>query len=359
MLLGGERISEYPLSTPKGIRLLLDLIDVQAGEGFVSCAVQKDAGDDPDVTDGVLVYAKVSRSEAPGIWIDGGEGVGRAAREGLAFAVGEAAINEGPRRMIRQELERAMRDFGFSGGLSAVISIPEGKNLAARTYNPRLGIEGGISVLGTTGIVEPMSESALIESIGLEIKVLAASGAPVAVITPGNYGETFLKETLGIDLKNAVKCSNFIGEALDFAAGAGFRGVLLVGHAGKLVKLAAGIMNTHSHTADGRMEILTAHAAMSGADAQTARELMGCITVDQAVGILDRAGLREAVFRSVMEKVEFHVKARFGDGCPIGAVLFSNRFGALGRTGEADRLIQRLKQAAPPEAAAAKQRLKP
>ena len=263
MLLTGRRLETVALLTPKGIRLELEVREVETGPGYVSCAIAKDAGDDPDVTNGALIFARVSRREEPGIVIDGGPGVGRVTKPGLDQPVGAAAINSVPRRMIRENLEEVCALADWSGGLEAVISVPEGERLAKKTFNPRLGIAGGISILGTTGIVEPMSDGALVGTIRAELSQRRAAGDRYVLLTPGNYGSEFIRDGLGLDPALAVQTSNFIGDALDLCRELGFSGALLVGHVGKLVKLAGGMLNTHSRWGDCRMEILAAHA---GAD---------------------------------------------------------------------------------------------
>ena len=172
MLLGDEAVRQVRLHTPKGIELYLEVEKPARGLDWVSCAVRKDSGDDPDVTDGVYVYAKAEKTKEPGVRLRGGEGVGIVTRKGLGLAVGEAAINPVPRKMIREAVESVCSSYGYQGGIAVVISIPEGAELAGRTFNPRLGIEGGISVLGTTGIVEPMSEQALIDTIYAQLSLI-------------------------------------------------------------------------------------------------------------------------------------------------------------------------------------------
>nr|WP_319487713.1 cobalt-precorrin-5B (C(1))-methyltransferase CbiD [uncultured Caproiciproducens sp.] len=344
MLLCGQRIETVTISTPKGINLELDIINIAFEQGWVSCAVQKDSGDDPDVTNGIFVYAKVQKTVGEQIKVEGGTGVGRVTRAGLACAIGEAAINPVPRRMIEAEVHAICEVCGYHGGISVEIFIPEGEKIAQKTFNPRLGIIGGISVLGTSGIVEPMSEQALIDSIKVEMKMRAAAGVHYLIVTPGNYGETFTQEHLKIGLKNELKCSNFVGETLDSAVELHFSGVLLIGHIGKFVKLAGGIMNTHSHVADARMEILSAHAALNGANKQTVAEIMNCITTDEAISILDREQIREKTMQTIMGKIDFYLKTRVHDSMEIGAIMFSNQYGALGQTKDVDLLLAQCKK---------------
>lgn len=339
MLLHGQILPEVELMTPKGIGLHLEVLDPKLSQGAASCAIRKDAGDDPDVTDGLLIYATVRKAEKPGVTLDGGEGVGRVTRVGLEQAVGDAAINKVPRQMIREGVEEICRGAGYTGGLSVIISIPGGEELARKTFNPRLGIVGGISVLGTSGIVEPMSEEALIQTIRVDIKMQLSGGRSYLVLVPGNYGLDFLEDYEPEVLKRSVKYSNFLGEAIDAAVEFGAKGILLVGHIGKLVKLAAGIMNTHSRNADARMDILTAHAAVLGADQETAARLMDCITTDEALDILKEKGLLEPVMKRLMERMEFYVDHRSGKSLERGILTFSLEQGVLGESTDVRRLI--------------------
>ena len=345
MLLSGKEISYVELHTPKGIDLRLEVLDISREDNAVSCAIQKDGGDDPDVTNGILIYAKVSREPADEaqIIIDGGIGVGRVTKPGLEQPVGAAAINKVPRQMIRENLEAVCEQYHYHGKLSVMISIPAGVELAAKTFNPRLGIVGGISVLGTSGIVEPMSEQALIDTIRVEMRQKLANGMEYLLVVPGNYGIDFLDQYgHGLQLEDAVKCSNFVGEALDAAVEFGAKGVLLVGHIGKFVKLAGGIMNTHSHNADARMELLTVHAALLGAPVELLQKMMECVTTDDALKYLKEADLMEPVMERIMEKMEFYVNQRAQHQLELGVITFSNVFGILGQTKNVPDLVKKI-----------------
>ena len=326
--------------TPKGweVSVRPENCRRQGGEAF--CSVRKDAGDDADVTDGLPVTAAVSKTETPGIVIEGGPGVGRVTRPGLDQPVGAAAINRVPRQMIRQQAEAVCQSAGYTGGLRVVISIEGGAEAARRTFNPNLGVEGGLSILGTSGIVEPMSEQAIVDTIELEIRQCAARDARL-LLTPGNYGTDFL-HAQGWDARGVpvVKCSNFLGEALDCAAVEGIRQLVLVGHIGKLVKVSVGVMNTHSRYADCRMELFCAHAALCGADQAVCRALMQAATCDACIEILDRAHLREAVLASLLGAIQRHLEHRAAGALRIGAVLFSNQFGLLGMTQPAKEMLR-------------------
>ncbi len=336
----GDRIVLY---TPKGIRLELTPEDPQSGDSWASCAIRKDGGDDPDVTNGTLIYARVSKLSEPGIILDGGEGVGRVTKRGLSSPVGEAAINPVPRKMILEQVQKVCEEFDYKEGLRVEISVPEGEEIAKRTFNAQLGILGGISILGTSGIVEPMSEQALIDTIKVKMSVRKADGAEYLVITPGNYGEAFLKSQIALAEIDSVKCSNFIGEALDFAVLYGFKGVLLVGHIGKLIKVAAGVMNTHSKYGDARMEIMVAHAALAGASKEVLERLLECVTTEDAISVLDAAGIREQTLRSILRKLDSRIKERVHHKLEIGAVIFSNQYGFLGETADAEMLKNKIK----------------
>ena len=222
-LFSGVSPDTVHLVTPCGTELDLKVVDTVIGDGFVTCGIVKDAGDDPDVTDGITVYARVEKTGEPYcIGIDGGEGVGRVTKPGLDQPVGAAAINSTPRRMITEELRSVCEDNGYTGGLRVVVSAPAGVQIAKKTFNPRLGIEGGISILGTTGIVEPMSDAAVVETIRAELSLRAAAGKKSVLFTPGNYGAEYIKNDLGIDPEIAVTVSNFIGDAFALAADLGF-----------------------------------------------------------------------------------------------------------------------------------------
>ena len=339
MLLTGRRLETVALLTPKGIRLELEVREVETGPGYVSCAIAKDAGDDPDVTNGTLIFARVSRREEPGIVIDGGPGVGRVTKPGLDQPVGAAAINSVPRRMIRENLEEVCALADWSGGLEAVISVPEGERLAKKTFNPRLGIAGGISILGTTGIVEPMSDGALVGTIRAELSQRRAAGDRYVLLTPGNYGSEFIRDGLGLDPALAVQTSNFIGDALDLCRELGFSGALLVGHVGKLVKLAGGMLNTHSRWGDCRMEILAAHAGAAGAPPERLGALLECAACDDALRILREAGVYRETLERLTRRAAFHLSARAGEDLEVGTVLFSKVYGILGRTENAEALL--------------------
>ena len=347
ILLGGKTITEVSLMTPKGILLHLKLEDIVVGDNMVSCGVRKDAGDDPDTTDGILVVASVEKLSGPQperIQIDGGQGVGRVTKPGLACKPGEAAINPVPRSMIMRAVEEAADQYGYEGSLKVTISVPKGQETARRTFNPRLGIEGGISILGTSGIVEPMSEKALIRSIEVEMSQHVAQGEQYLLITPGNYGADYLREHMDLPFEKNIKCSNYVGETIDMAVNMGVKGILFVSHIGKFVKVAGGIMNTHSHSADSRMEILCANGIRAGADLACARDILECSTTDEALHVLEENHILPETIKEITDRIQFYLDHRSYDQILLGAVIFSNEFGYLGQTPDAEKLISRISQ---------------
>ena len=339
MLLTGRKKDTIRLQTPKGIELNLDVLETELSPDGARCAIQKDSGDDPDVTRGTLIFAAVKKSGKAGVTIDGGEGIGRV----LDQPVGAAAINSVPRRMIEENVREVCMIVGYDGGLDVTISAPEGEVLAKKTFNPRLGIEGGISILGTSGIVEPMSEQALLDTIHVELRQRRESGADYVLLAPGNYGADYIRDFLGLDPKNAVLTSNFIGDSLEFCKELGFRGALLIGHIGKLVKLAGGMWNTHSKFGDCRMEIIASHSAALGLHAERTEEILHCATCDDALRILDEEGLKDAFLVRLGQRIGTMLGYKSGE-LQSGAILFSKEYGFLCETEGAEELLEQIRE---------------
>lgn len=359
MLITGKIKNEIEIETPKGIWYHAQITDIRRSETAVSCAVIKDGGDDPDITTGAHIVATVSRicgsvaqnkreqsqcQHIPKIVIDGGYGVGRVTKPGLDQPVGNAAINHVPREMIEKEVREVCALTDETADLLVEISVPEGETLAAQTFNPRLGITGGISILGTSGIVEPMSSRALLETIRVELNQKRALGNSIVAVSPGNYGLDYMKRTYGYDLDKSVKCSNFIGNTIDMAVENGFEAMLLTGHIGKLVKVAGGIMNTHSREGDCRMELIASSALLAGADADTACQILSCVTTEEAVNVLKKAGLCEQTMELIMQKIMFYLNKRAAGKIVVECILYSNEHGGLGESTGAAELLVRLKE---------------
>ena len=386
-LLTGVLPDHMSLVTPAGVPVEVPLVRVKTGVSSV-CGVYKDAGDDRDATDGILIVAEVSCgkegksgtaavtsrkegesgaaeasceknctgddtqfSDGVTVQIEGGPGVGLVTKPGLDQPVGAAAINSTPRRMIEDAVRRVCESTGYEGAIRVCISVPDGEKITAKTFNGHLGIEGGISILGPSGIVKPMSMQAYIDAVNVEIRQHAAMGKKRLILTPGNYGINFLHEMQGrslslSDMQDAdlqgveeilrdesvpvVMCSTFIGDSLDSAGMHGFEEVLLTGHIGKMVKLAGGIMNTHSLFADCRTDLFCAHAAVCGARTEVCREIMSAATTDACLGILEREGIRDAVLDSLMSAICSHISRRVRGKYRIHVLVFSNIYGILG-----------------------------
>lgn len=338
-LLDGIFPDRVMLMTPKGIGLELDILDKCLEEGSACCAVRKDGGDDPDITNGILVYARAEKIPS-GVEIAGGEGIGVVTKAGLDRPVGDFAINTVPRKMITEAVTDIAELYEYRGGFRITVYVPGGAELAKKTYNPRMGIEGGISIIGTSGIVEPMSTAALIDTIRAEENMRKAEGVRNLVITPGNYGESFLSEHLKAAAHKCVKCSNFIGEAVDIAIELGFESVLIVGHMGKLVKLGAGIMNTHSAEADGRMEVLVSCGLLAGCGREALVDITKCAVTDGAIDIIKRERKLEETMKILCGRVQYYLDARAKGRIKIGALIFSNAYGVLGITDEGKKLME-------------------
>ena len=406
-LLTGVLPDHMSLVTPAGVSVEVPLVRMKSGVASV-CGVRKDAGEDRDVTDGILIVAEAfhgrdcesddteisfGKNDISGdkeisfgkddisgdtkdlggitVQIEGGAGVGRVTKPGLDQPVGAAAINSTPRRMIEDAVRKVCESTGYEGKICISISVPDGEKIAVKTFNGHLGIEGGISILGTSGIVKPMSMQAYIDAVSIEIRQQSALGKKRLILTPGNYGKNFLYEVregsipapgmqdAGLQgaaenfcgpvsyisgtadsgsveeiLQDAsvpvIMCSNFIGDALDSAGMYGFNEVLLAGHIGKMVKLAGGIMNTHSMYADCRTDLFCAHAAVCGARTEVCREIMSAATTDACLGILEREGIRETVMDSLMTAICDHISRRVRGKYRIHVIVFSNVYGILG-----------------------------
>ena len=346
MLLTGREKTQITIDTPKGIPYHAQVECIRRNEDWVQCAVQKDGGDDPDITTGAYVEAAVRmqtyEGTVPTVVIDGGKGVGRITRQGLDQPVGNAAINRVPRAMIEKEVLEVCKVLDFTGCLEVVIAVPEGEELAKRTFNPRLGIIGGISILGTTGIVEPMSVQALLDTILVELKMRKAEGHRILAISPGNYGLEFMKKTYGYDLEASVKCSNYIGDTIDMAIEQGFATILLTGHIGKLVKLAGGMMNTHSHEGDCRMELLMAAAVEAGADGDTARAILQCLVSEEAIPLLQKAQLFEATMEQLGKRITYYLNKRSQGKVRIEWIIYANAYGELVKSAGAAEVLKQL-----------------
>ncbi len=326
MLISGIKIDNINVFLPKGETLNLKIENIEINRDYIICSVKKDSGDDPDITNGIYIYSKVSLCDK-GINITGGKGIGKVTRDGLDRPVGEYAINSVPRKSIADNIKEVCNFYDYNGGINVKIFAPGGEVIAKKTFNPRLGIVDGISVLGTSGIVEPMSEKALIDTIAAQINVVSKKYDYIVGV-PGNYGADFAAEKLGINKDRIVMMSNYIGETIDIAKSKGIKGLLIVGHLGKMVKLGGGIMNTHSKTADCRMEILAACGMRAKVNYEILCQILNCITTDEAVDLLLKNGIIKDITDQLIKRIDYYTKLR-ADIMEIGTVVFSNKYGIL------------------------------
>ncbi|AHJ12816.1 MULTISPECIES: cobalt-precorrin-5B (C(1))-methyltransferase CbiD [Sulfurospirillum] len=292
--------------------------------------VIKDGGDDADVTSGLEIGARVSFSEERGIHIKGGEGVGVATKKGLPIGVGEPAINPVPQVMIKQSVIEVI-DI-LKQGIEVEIFVPKGEEIAKRTLNYKLGIHGGISILGSTGIVKPMSEEAYKDSLSIELKAMyQQQDTDTFVFTFGNYGRKFATNNLGLVDENIIIISNFVGFMLEKACEFGIKKILFVGNIGKIVKVAGGIFHTHSRVSDARLEIMAANAIKAGEKLDVIQKILKANTTEEAVEMLNRKDTFDIMAQEIREKCETHVR-RSGYELEVAALIYSSEQGELART---------------------------
>ena len=325
MLFKQESMDSVAITTPNQTDLIIDVLNPQFNDKVASCSIEKDSGDDPDITNGILVSSQVTLlSDSSDIIIEGGEGVGKVTKDGLDQPVGMSAINSVPRKMIKDSLNELAMQYNYEGGFHVLISVPKGKEIAKKTFNPELGIIGGISILGTTGIVEPMSAKALADSIKVEISVIAAESNESILIFLGNFGKKFTEEDLKLSTKPGIMCSNFIDVALDSSVEFGFKNILLVGHIGKFVKLGIGMFNTHSHNGDGRIETLLSCALDAGANIEILKEIQKCVTTNAVLDILYENDLLDKTMEVLNERIQHNIDRRVPEDINVGFICFAN-----------------------------------
>ena len=325
MLFKQESMDSVAITTPNQTDLIIDVLNPQFNDKVASCSIEKDSGDDPDITNGILVSSQVTLlSDSSDIIIEGGEGVGKVTKDGLDQPVGMSAINSVPRKMIKDSLNELAMQYNYEGGFHVLISVPKGKEIAKKTFNPELGIIGGISILGTTGIVEPMSAKALADSIKVEISVIAAESNESILIFLGNFGKKFTEEELNLSTKPGIMCSNFIDVALDSSVEFGFKNILIVGHIGKLVKLGIGMFNTHSHNGDGRIETLLSCALEAGADIEILNEIQKCVTTNAVLDILYENDLLTKTMGVLNGRIGHNIDRRIPEDINVGFICFAN-----------------------------------
>lgn len=314
--------------------------DVSLSEdgGFAESYVVKESGDDPDITAGIRIYSRVSFTDDSEIRIVGGKGIGKVTRPGLDQPVGEWAINSTPRKMIRDTVTDVLSAYDIDSGVLVEISAPEGEEIAKKTFNPHMGIEGGISIIGTSGIVKPMSTEALVDTIRLDIRMQYSEGKNICIIVPGNYGVTFLENNYGMSEKDIVLCSNFAGESIRIAKEEGFNKILFCSHIGKMIKVSGGVMNTHSMYGDNRMTFMCdayrEACIMTGRniDEGIISEILECVSTTAALDILKKIEFVNEVSNVIVGRTKKNLITYAGNDIDIDCILYENKYGELARS---------------------------
>ncbi|AWH79087.1 cobalt-precorrin-5B (C(1))-methyltransferase CbiD [Clostridioides difficile] len=374
MLITKNRINTINIDTPKGIPLLLKVDNINISDTFVECSIKKDGGDDIDATHTMDIYARAeivskndknkgyltlkdidslsTNSECKSelykfIRVYGGTGIGVVTKKGLSVDVGKPAINPTPLKMINHEIRKLIGDnfesiLGNDKVLKITIFAPQGETVAKKTFNPRLGIVGGISIIGTTGIVEPMSDEGWKKSLSIELQMKKEQGLDKIILVPGNHGEQFIREKLNLDIKYVVRVSNFIGYMIKEAQRIGYKKILMAGHIGKFIKVSAGIFNTHSKVADARSEILVANLALMGARYEFLNKINQCVTTEEAVELINSSEYRE-VYNILSNKCRERVKQYLNedsDDIDVEVIIFSMDKSLLGKSDNTDDLVE-------------------
>ena len=370
MLLTNEKIDTVNIDTPKGIYLSIPVVSSEikknedTGEIYSICSVEKDGGDDIDATNGIEIFAKatwvyedeIDKSEknfsfeGDGFCVFSGDGVGIITKKGLSVEPGRPAINPVPQKMIAKEVESVLKASGENvlndknsldnrkKVIKITIFIPKGEEVANKTFNPRLGIVGGISIIGTSGIVEPMSDEGWKKSLSIELNMKKELGMDKIILVPGNHGESFISDRIG-ENSSVVRMSNFLGYMLMEAKRMGFKKILLVGHIGKFIKLSAGIFNTHSKVADARNEILIANLALMGASTELVRKIDSCLTTEEATDIVYENGFGE-VFDIICEKCKKRAEMHVDNEIEIEVFIFKMDKTVLGKSKNAEEMLE-------------------
>ncbi len=321
------------VETPIGKRLYLEVQPKQKG----TCGIIKDAGDDPDVTHGSEIITTVEISEENGpITFVGGQGIGKVTQEGLKIPAGDWAINPVPRQMTEEALRKIIGDRAAT----VTVSVPNGEELAKKTFNPRLGIVGGLSILGTTGIVRPMSEEAMKDSLLAELDMYANQGYHEILFVLGTTGENALKAAYG-EFKCILQVSNYIGFMIEEAVERGFTTILIGGFVGKLVKVASGTMNTHSHVADGRIETICTHAALHGAPVEVIQKIYNCLTTKAAMAVVEEEGY-QAIWPDIAQKASVYCRKTAHEMAEVGVIFLDSKNEILAKSENADSVLKKV-----------------
>ncbi len=339
LFLRGDYCEHVEIMALDGTPLRIPVKNVWRTEGGAKAEIVKFSGDDPDITNGISLFTEIRRlPRGSGVAFLAGEGIGHVTKPGLALPVGEPAINPGPRKLIRNVVKELLGD---EGALEVRISVPAGKELAGRTLNPTLGIEGGISVIGTTGVLRPMSEEGFRNALVPQIDVAKAAGFSSQVFVPGKIGEN-IAVSWGLPREAVIQTSNFIGFMLEKAEDRGLESVLLFGHPGKLAKVAAGVFHTHNRVADGRLEAMAAYGAAEGLSARNVRRVLASATTEEALAVLGEEGLIERVCTALAERASFRAERHLFGKVKVGTVMVTLKGELLGMDERAQRIGEAL-----------------
>lgn len=328
LVIMGEEVKKVPIKTPLG-KLPIEIKEARKlTETHGQATVIKKPYNDPDVTRDLEIIAELWIKDKKGLTIKGGKGVGLVTKPGLQVPVGQPAINPTPRKMIEENL---LEILPAGKGACVEISVPRGEELAQKTLNPKLGIKGGISILGTTGIARSMNMESYRKSFKCQLDVTRAEGYDELILVPGNIGERIAQQILKkTSPDQIIQMGNFPGYMLQEAAKLGFLKIILLGHAGKLIKLAAGIFNTEHQVADGRMEVIAAHAALNGADNLVIKTIFEANTTEEMMVVLEEYGLLKVTFNSIASSIKERCQERFPGDLSVlivkmdGTILNSN-----------------------------------
>ena len=328
-------VDEVQITALDGTILKIPIAKVEQTDEKISVEVVKDSGDDPDITNGTSIFTTTKIISGDEIIFRAGLGVGKITKAGLQLPIGEPAINPGPRQLIKN----VAAEFGVKG-LDVEISIPAGVELAKKTLNPILGVEGGISVIGSTGVLRPMSEEAFKNSLVPQIDVAKAAGYTSLIFVPGKIGETIAKN-IGLPSGAIIQTSNFIGFMLETAADKNISQIILCGHIGKLVKIAAGNFYTHNRISDARLETLAAYSAAEGLNADEVKKILSAATTEEAAKIISDNHF-EHVYKKIAERASLRAKRFVFEKIAIGTILVDYSGKILGFDDFAEKICQDL-----------------
>ena len=337
---------------------MLQRVDERCNDDQSEYVALMEGGAAPDIRERANIHVCVSRIKDiaetadnchidlryPNLFLRGGEGIGTAVNDINGIRKGQPLIEKESRALIFDAVADVCDASDGMQLLMITISCPEGMMIAAKHSMGQNAFSGGITIMGSYGHIPPVHMREISESIDAQIHEQTRQGIKSILVSPGKYCAKQIAQSLHVDLKTSILCYNFPGQAIDQAVSEEVENMLLVGNVGKLVKLAAGIMNTNSTASDARREIFAAHTALVGGTSTQAKTLMGCVTVDEMLSLLDTWGLRDRVMQSIMQQIEASVKRRCHGRLNFGVALFSEQFGLLGQTSNTRNVLVKVSQ---------------